>query len=70
MQIFNMLGVPYETVNVLEDDSLRIGVKEFSQWPTIPQIYVDGEFLGGCDILIEQFQSGELQEQLEALLNS
>ena len=52
MQILNMLGAPYETVNVLEDDSLRMGMKEFSQWPTFPQVYIDGEFYGGCDILI------------------
>ena len=51
-QIFNMMNVPYETVNILEDDSLRMGMKEYSQWPTFPQVYIDGEFYGGCDIMI------------------
>ena len=49
------------TVNVLEDDSIRQGIKEFSQWPTIPQLYINGEFIGGSDIMTEMFQSGELQ---------
>jgi monothiol glutaredoxin len=66
VQILDYLGVPYRGVNVLENDELRQGIKEFSNWPTIPQLYVKGEFLGGCDIVREMFQSGELQQQLSA----
>ena len=54
------------TVNVLEDDSIRQGIKEFSQWPTIPQLYVKGEFIGGSDIMMEMYESGELQQLLSA----
>ena len=54
-QILNTLEVPYETVNILEDELLRSGMKEYSQWPTFPQVYVDGEFYGGCDIMIGVF---------------
>jgi monothiol glutaredoxin len=61
VQILNHLGVPYTTANVLEDAELRDGIKQFSQWPTIPQLYVAGEFVGGCDIVTEMFQSGELE---------
>jgi monothiol glutaredoxin len=53
------------TVNVLEDESIRQGVKEYAQWPTIPQLYVDGEFVGGSDIMMEMYQSGELQQLLQ-----
>lgn len=60
VQILRMHGVDYEGVNVLEDDDLRQGIKEFSQWPTIPQIFINGEFVGGCDILIQMHQNGEL----------
>ncbi len=63
--ILDHLGVDYESANILEDADLRQGVKEFSNWPTIPQIYVKGEFLGGCDIAKEMFQSGELKQVLE-----
>lgn len=52
MQILNTLSVPYETVNILEDELLRTGMKEYSQWPTFPQVYIDGDFYGGCDIMI------------------
>lgn len=52
VQILNTLGAPYETVNILEDELLRSGMKEYSQWPTFPQVYIDGEFYGGCDIMI------------------
>ena len=52
MQILNTLGAPYETVNILESELLRQGMKEYSQWPTFPQCYIDGEFFGGCDIMI------------------
>lgn len=55
IQILNQCNVPYETVNILEDDSLRQGVKEYSSWPTYPQLYIDGEFFGGCDITIGWF---------------
>ncbi len=61
VQILSHLGVPFQTANVLEDPALREGIKAFSQWPTIPQLYVDGEFVGGCDIITEMFQSGELE---------
>ena len=60
VQILTHLGVPFNTANVLEDDELREGIKQFSNWPTIPQLYVKGEFIGGCDIITEMFQSGEL----------
>jgi monothiol glutaredoxin len=60
VQILDYLGVPYKGLNVLENDELRQGVKEFSNWPTIPQLYVKGEFVGGCDIVREMFQAGEL----------
>lgn len=70
VQILNTLGVPYETVNVLDDYEIRQGIKEYSQWPTIPQVYVNGEFVGGSDILIELYQKGELQEMVEVALAS
>ena len=60
IQILDYLGAPVHGVNVLEDDEIRQGVKEFANWPTIPQLYVKGEFVGGCDITREMFQSGEL----------
>jgi monothiol glutaredoxin len=60
VQILTHLGVPFKTANVLEDPALRDGIKQFSNWPTIPQLYVKGEFVGGCDIVTEMFQSGEL----------
>jgi len=64
VQILTHLGVPFKTANVLEDPALRDGVKTFSNWPTIPQLYVKGEFVGGCDIVTEMFQSGELSTLL------
>ncbi len=64
VQILNYLGVPYKGVNVLEDETIRQGVKEYSNWPTVPQLYVKGEFVGGCDITREMFQAGELQQLL------
>ncbi|MGB3692997.1 MAG: Grx4 family monothiol glutaredoxin [Spirulinaceae cyanobacterium] len=70
VQIINTLGVPYETFDVLSDPEIRQGVKEYSDWPTIPQVYIDGEFLGGSDILIEMYQSGELQEKVQIALAS
>jgi monothiol glutaredoxin len=63
-QILNHLGVEYEDINVLDDMGVRDGIKAFSNWPTIPQLYVKGEFVGGCDIVREMFQAGELQDML------
>ncbi len=65
VQILSHLNVPFKSANVLEDMELREGVKQFSQWPTVPQLYVGGEFVGGCDIVMEMFQSGELETLLE-----
>jgi len=65
VQILDYLGVPYKGLNVLENDELRQGVKEFSSWPTIPQLYVKGEFVGGCDIVREMFLAGELQSMFK-----
>ena len=66
VQILEACGVEdVATVNVLEDDEIRQGIKDFSNWPTIPQLYVDGEFVGGADILKEMYQAGELQELLK-----
>ena len=65
VQILDYLGVPYKGVNVLESDELRQGIKAYSNWPTIPQLYVKGEFVGGADIVREMFQAGELQSLLE-----
>src|SRR3954471_21298446 len=62
VQILNYLGVPYKGVNVLEDETVRQGIKDYSNWPTIPQPHVKGEFVGGCDITREMFQAGELQQ--------
>ena len=64
-QILNHLGVDYEDINVLDDMGVREGIKAFSNWPTIPQLYVKGEFVGGCDIVREMFQAGELQDLLK-----
>ena len=60
--ILEHLKVPYETVDVLQDPAIRQGVKEYSDWPTVPQLYVKGEFVGGSDIMMEMFESGELQQ--------
>ncbi|WP_127089496.1 Grx4 family monothiol glutaredoxin [Aquabacter cavernae] len=60
VQILDHVGVPFKGINVLESDELRQGIKDYASWPTIPQIYVKGEFLGGCDIVREMFQAGEL----------
>jgi monothiol glutaredoxin len=64
IQILTHVGVPFQSANVLEDMELREGIKQFSQWPTIPQLYVKGEFVGGCDIITEMFQAGELETLL------
>ncbi|KAL1522207.1 hypothetical protein AB1Y20_021845 [Prymnesium parvum] len=65
VQILNSMNVPYEVCDVLENPAIREGIKEYSSWPTIPQCYVNGEFIGGCDLMIEMYQSGELQEMVE-----
>src|ERR1041384_5310598 len=65
VQILDYLGVPYKGLNVLENEELRSGIKSFSNWPTIPQLYVKGEFVGGCDIVREMFQAGELQSLMK-----
>ena len=64
--VLNYMGVQYADVNVLEDEGIRQGIKEFSDWPTIPQLYVKGEFVGGCDIVTEMTLSGELDQMFEA----
>jgi len=70
VQILHALAVPFETFDVLSDMEVRQGIKEYSEWPTIPQVYVNGEFLGGSDILIEMYNSGELREKLTVALAS
>ncbi len=64
VQILTALAVPFETFDVLSDMEIRQGIKAYSEWPTIPQVYVNGEFIGGSDILIEMYNSGELREKL------
>ena len=66
IQILDELEVPFETVDVLQDQEIRQGIKAYSDWPTIPQLYVRGEFVGGSDIMIEMFESGELKQLLDA----
>jgi monothiol glutaredoxin len=66
VQILTHLNVKFKGIDVLSDPSIRQGIKEFSSWPTIPQLYVKGEFIGGCDIVREMFQTGELQETLQS----
>ncbi len=66
VQALTHLGIKFRGINVLEDPGLREGIKEFSNWPTIPQLYIKGEFVGGCDIVREMFQSGELTELLSS----
>ena len=65
VQVLSHLGVPFKGIDVLMDPSIRQGIKEFSNWPTIPQLYVKGEFVGGCDIVREMYQTGELMEMLQ-----
>lgn len=64
--ILDHLGVAYESVDVLQDMEIRAGIKDYSDWPTIPQLYVKGEFLGGSDIMMEMYEAGELQEMVES----
>ena len=68
--ILDHLGATYETVDVLQDQEIRQGIKEYSEWPTIPQLYVRGEFVGGSDIMMEMFESGELQQLIGANASS
>ncbi|MBF2018373.1 MAG: Grx4 family monothiol glutaredoxin [Rivularia sp. T60_A2020_040] len=70
VQIINTLAVPYETFDILEDAEIRQGIKEYSNWPTIPQVYINGEFVGGSDILIELYQKGDLQQMVEVAMAS
>jgi monothiol glutaredoxin len=70
VQILQSLAVPFETFDILSDIEIRQGIKEYSDWPTIPQVYVNGEFIGGSDILIEMYNSGELREKLAVALAS
>ena len=70
VQILHSVGVAFETFDVLSDAEIRQGIKEYSEWPTIPQVYINGEFIGGSDILIEMYNSGELRETLEVALAS
>jgi monothiol glutaredoxin len=65
VQILDYIGVPYKGINVLDSDELRQAIKAYASWPTIPQLYVKGEFVGGCDIIREMFQAGELQTLLK-----
>ncbi len=65
VQVLSQIGVPFKDINVLEDSDIRQGIKDFANWPTIPQLYVKGEFIGGCDIIREMYETGELQELLQ-----
>jgi monothiol glutaredoxin len=66
VQVLTHVGVKFKGINILEDAELRQGIKEYAQWPTIPQLYVKGEFVGGCDIVREMYQTGELADLLQA----
>ncbi len=68
VKILNSLQIPYETRDILQDNDLRQAIKEFSDWPTIPQLYVNGEFIGGCDIITELHEKGELRKQLNSIV--
>ena len=65
VQVLTHMGVKFKGINVLEDPEIRNGIKEYANWPTIPQLYVEGEFVGGCDIVREMYQTGELAEMLQ-----
>ena len=65
VQVLSQMGVTFKDINVLEDNDLRQGIKDFTKWPTIPQLYVKGEFVGGCDIVREMYETGELQSMFE-----
>jgi len=66
MQVFNHLGVPYEVRNIFADPNIRPALCAYSDWPTTPQVFIDGKFVGGCDIVMEMFQNGELQKLLDS----
>ena len=68
VQILTYIEAPFSSTNVLEDENIREGIKEFSNWPTIPQLYLKGELIGGCDIIKEMFESGELQKELKEVI--
>ena len=68
VQILKYIEAPFSSTNVLEDENIREGIKEFSNWPTIPQLYLKGELIGGCDIIKEMFESGELQQELKEVI--
>lgn len=68
VQILTYLEAPFSSTNVLEDENIREGIKEYSNWPTIPQLYFKGKFIGGCDIIKEMFESGELKEELKDVI--
>nr|YP_010338521.1 glutaredoxin [Rhodaphanes brevistipitata]UNJ18471.1 glutaredoxin [Rhodaphanes brevistipitata] len=68
VNIFNVIQVPYATFNVLENEEIRQEIKSYSNWPTIPQVYINGEFVGGADIIVEMYQKGLLQEKVETFL--
>lgn len=70
VQILSNLGVPFETIDVLDDQEIRQGIKEYSSWPTIPQVYINGEFIGGSDVMIQLYESGDLQQMVEVALAS
>jgi monothiol glutaredoxin len=70
IDVFNELGVPYETVDVLKDPEIREGIKRFSNWPTIPQVYINGKFVGGCDIIREMHANGELEPLIRDALQA
>ena len=69
MQLLQACGLQFSSADVLSDDNIRQGIKDFSNWPTIPQLYVNGEFVGGSDIVTEMYESGELQAKLETVAN-
>ncbi len=70
VQILNTLGATYETCDVLEDPDIRQGIKEYSNWPTIPQVYISGEFIGGSDVVIEMYNKGDLEQMVTVALAS
>lgn len=70
VQVFEQLGVPFETADVLTDSELRDAIKRYSNWPTIPQVFIGGKFIGGCDIVRELYENGELQSLVESVLKS
>ena len=70
VEIFEQLGAPFETVDVLQDMEIREGIKRYSNWPTIPQVYINGKFVGGCDIVRELYESGELEPMVKQALGA